>query len=57
MNYWDGSKKFLKPRNRTGSIELTEALLSSPDIEFNKITFLKLSPKREINLEKSFYLF
>ena len=57
INYSDGSKKSLKPRNRSGSIELTEVLLSLPDIEFNKITFLKQSPNRELNLDKSFRLF
>ena len=52
MAYWGGSKKTLKPRY--GSIELTEALLSSPDIEFNKITLLK--PKRKLTLEQEFLL-
>ena len=58
MTYWDGNKKTLKPRNRkgSGSIELTEALLSSPDIEFNKITLLKPRPKRKFTLEQEFLL-
>ena len=33
MTYWDGTKKTLKPRKWSGSIELTEALLFSPDID------------------------
>ena len=45
ITYWDGNKKTLKPRKGSGSIELTEALLLSPDIGFNKITVLKLGPK------------
>ena len=56
MTYWDGSKKALKPRKGSDSIELIEALLSSPDIEFNKITLLKPGPKRKLTLEQEFLL-
>ena len=56
MTYWDGSKKTLKPRKGSGSIEIIEALLSSPDIEFNKITLLKPGPKRTLTLEQEFLL-
>ena len=56
MTYLDGSKKTLKPRKGSGSIELTEGLLSSPDIEFNKITFLKPGPKPKLTLEQEFLL-
>ena len=56
MTYWDGSKKTLKLRKGSGSIELTKGLLSSPDIEFNKITFLKPDPKPKLTLEQEFLL-
>ena len=56
MTYWDGSKKTLKPRKGYDSIELTEALLSSPDIEFNKITLLKPGKKCKLTLEQEFLL-
>ena len=49
-------KKTLKPRKGSGNIKLTEALLSSPDIEFNKITFLKPSPKHKLTLEQELKL-
>ena len=56
MTYWNGSKKTLKSRKVSGSIELTAALISSPDIEFNKITLLKPGPKRKPTLEQEFLL-
>ena len=56
MTYWDDSKKTLKPRKGCDSIELTDALLSSRDIEFNKITLLKPGPKRKLTLEQEFLL-
>ena len=56
VTYRDGSKKTLKPRKGSGNIKLTEALLSSPDIEFNQITFLKPGPKHKLTLEQEFLL-
>ena len=51
MTYCDGNKKTLIRRKMSGSIELTETLLSSPDIEFNKGTMLKTGPKCKLALE------
>lgn len=56
MTYWDGSKKTLKPRKGSGSTEIWEAVLSSPDIEFNKIALLKSDPKRKLTLEQEVLL-
>ena len=51
MAYCDGNKKTLKRRKRSYSIKITETLLSSPDIEVNKITMLKPGPKCKLALE------
>ena len=51
MTYYDGNKKTLKHRKWSGSIEFTEALLSSPDIEFNNIILLKPGPKHKLTFE------
>ena len=51
MTYCNDSKNTLKPRKGSRSIELTETLFSSPDIEF---TLLKPGPKRKVTLEQEF---
>ena len=57
MTYCDGNLKTLKHRKESGSTELTETLLSSPYIEFNRITMLKPVPKRKLTLEQQFLVF
>lgn len=56
MTYWDGNKKTLRPRKGSGSTELTEALLSSPDVKFNKITLLKPGRKSKLTVEQELFL-
>lgn len=56
MTYWDGNKKTLRPRKGSGSTELTEALLSSPDVKFNKITLLKPGRKSKLTVQQELFL-
>ena len=57
MAYWNSRKKTLNPRKGSGSIELTEALLPSPDIEFKTHSKFNPGPKRKLTLKQEFLLF
>ena len=58
MTYWDGQKKTLRLRKRASSVELANALLTSPDYDLDPLLLPinKSGPSRKLSLEQELLL-